>query len=282
MVLYKLCDALSQSLIRPFLVQKGYGDFDVGVATLSIGTAALLLGTLLGGLLTQWRGLGPGLWISGMLQVGANFGYAAVAAVGVNRPLMYAAQALEMGTSGMATGAFGVLLLRLTQKRFSATQYALLSSLFSLPRILGGPVAGVLAASIGWRDFFLVTVVAGIPGLWMLQRFVPWGVREPEFHVAAARRGPPLAPGSVWARGLLGVAGGLAIGAAGVVAAAGLKETLAGRPFDWAAVLEALLAPAGVGDWVALAGIAALGLAAGLVTVAALLARRGIEAGPQA
>ena len=81
-----------------------------------------------------------------------------------NRPLMYAAQAFELGSSGLGHGAFGVLLLRLTQKRFSATQYALLSSLFTLPRMLAGPVAGVLADAIGWRDFFVLTVVFGVPG----------------------------------------------------------------------------------------------------------------------
>ena len=81
---------------------------------------------------------------------------------------MYAAQAFETGSSGLGTGAFGVLLLRLTQKRFSATQYALLSSLFAIPRVLAGPPAGVLADAIGWRDFFILTLLTGIPGLVML------------------------------------------------------------------------------------------------------------------
>ena len=134
----------------------------------------------------------------------SNLGYAAVAQVGVNRPLMYAAQAFELGTTGLGMGAFGVLLLRLTQKRFSATQYALLSSLFTLPRVLAGPVAGVAADAIGWRDFFILTVFTGIPGMWMLARFVPWGVREPEFDVVAPSWGPPLARKALLARALLG------------------------------------------------------------------------------
>ena len=109
---------------------------------------AILAGTFLGGLLTNTLGLGRALWIFGVIQTTAHLGYAAVAQVGVNRPLMYAAQAFEMAAGGMGTGAFSVLLLRLTQKRFSATQYALLSSLFSLPRILAGPVAGPLAGAV--------------------------------------------------------------------------------------------------------------------------------------
>ena len=84
-----------------------------------------------------------------------------MAQVGPNRPVMYAAQAFEHRSTGLGSGAFGVLLLRLTQKRFSATQYALLSSLFTLPRVLAGPVAGVMADAIGWRDFFILTVLTG-------------------------------------------------------------------------------------------------------------------------
>ena len=117
-----------------------------------------------------------------------------VAQVGPNRPVMYAAVAFELGSSGLGSGAFGVLLLRLTQKRFSATQFALLSSLFSIPRVLAGPPAGLLADALGWRDFFVFTVFTGVPGLVMLERFVPWSVREPEFHVAAPPRGAPLSP----------------------------------------------------------------------------------------
>ena len=93
---------------------------------------------------------------------------------------MYAATGFEMLTSGMGSGAFSVLLLRLTEKRFSATQYALLSSLFALPRVLAGPITGFAVGAVGWPAFYLAATVAGVPGLLMLGRFVPIGVREPE------------------------------------------------------------------------------------------------------
>jgi len=157
-VLYKLADNLAGALVRPFLVQVGFNDFDVGVATATIGLIATLAGTFLGGMLTTAFGLGHALWAFGALQILSNFGYVAVAAVGVYRPLMYAAMGFESLTTGMGTGAFSVLLLRMTQKRFSATQYALFSSLFALPRLLAGPVTGVMVDAIGWRDFFLFTM----------------------------------------------------------------------------------------------------------------------------
>jgi PAT family beta-lactamase induction signal transducer AmpG len=80
-------------------------------------------------------------------------------------------------------GAFGVLLFRLTEKRFSATQYALFSSLFALPRVVAGPITGYVVTAIGWPGFFIFTMVVAIPGLVMLRRFVPPGVREPDLDV---------------------------------------------------------------------------------------------------
>lgn len=277
-VLYKLSDNLTQALTRPFLVQVGFDDFDVGVAVATIGQAAAVGGTFLGGVLTQSLGLGRALWIFGLLQMFSNLGYAAVAHVGVNRPLMYAAQAFELGSTGLGSGAFGVLLLRLTQKRFSATQYALLSSLFTLPRILSGPVAGVAADAIGWRDFFVLTVLTGVPGMLMLARFVPWRVREPVFEVAAPSWGPPLSRAAVATRGLAGALLVLVLGALTLGALAALSGLRAGRPFDLASATWALVAPRTPGDWTTTAGLLILAAAGGLATAATLVARRGLAA----
>ena len=162
-LLYKLADNLAGALVRPFLVQVGFNDFDVGVATATIGLAATLLGTFLGGLLTTAMGLGHALWIFGLLQIVSNYGYVLIADAGPNRWLMYGAMGFESLTSGMGTGAFGVLLLRMTHVRFSTTQYALFTSIFALPRILAGPATGVMVDAVGWHDFFLFTLGVGIP-----------------------------------------------------------------------------------------------------------------------
>jgi PAT family beta-lactamase induction signal transducer AmpG len=276
-VLYKLSDNLTQALTRPFLVQAGFDDFDVGVATATIGQAAAILGTLVGGILTDRVGLGRALWIFGFLQLVSNLGYAAVAQVGPNRPLMYAAQAFELGSSGLGTGAFGVLMLRLTQKRFSATQFALLSSLFTLPRILSGPVAGVLADTIGWRDFFVLTVVFGIPGMAMLARFVPWGVRDVEFEVRAPARGTPVSRRGVLARGLAGALVALAAGVAAVGLVLGLSGLRAGKGFAAAMpALRAVLHPARLTDAMTAGSLVILAVLSGLATAAAVVARRGV------
>ena len=278
-VLYKLSDNLTQALTRPFLVEVGYNPFDVGVATATIGQAAAVGGTFLGALLTPRLGLGRSLWIFGFFQVFSNLGYAAVAHVGVNRPLMYGAQAFEHLSSGLGSGAFGVLLLRLTQKRFSATQFALLSSLFTLPRVLAGPPAGFLADAIGWRDFFVMTLLAGIPGMVMLARFVPWSVREPEFHVEAPPRGEPLAKGQLVARAVVGGLSCWLCALATMAGMAALASFRAGRGFELAAHLAALLAPRTLGGWLTAVGVLLAGVFGALATAAILVARRGLRTG---
>ncbi len=275
-VLYKLSDNLTQSLTGPFLVQVGFNDVDVGIARTTIGQAASIGGTLVGGVLTDRIGLGRSLWIFGFLQLVTNLGYAVVAQVGPNRPVMYAAQGLEHLASGLGSGAFGVLLLRLTQKRFSATQYALLSSLFSLPRVLAGPVTGVLAKAIGWRDFFVLTILFGIPGLVMLARFVPFRARDVEFEVLAPSRGEPLTRGGLAWRVALGALATLAVSLGGLVLAAGLSGIRAGRGFAAMPTLQSVVAPASVADWTTSLGLVVLAVLGGLATAATLVGRRGL------
>jgi PAT family beta-lactamase induction signal transducer AmpG len=189
-VLYKLADNLAGALIRPFLVDMGYSDTDRGVALASIGLAATLVGTFIGGVVTTLIGLGHSLWVFGLLQVLSNLGYVLLAGSPVNRLLMYGATGFETFTSGLGTGAFAVLLLRLTEKRFSATQYALLSSLFGLPRLFAGPACGFLVEAFGWKEFFWITIASGVPGLVLLSRFVPLGERDPRIGVDVDETAP--------------------------------------------------------------------------------------------
>jgi PAT family beta-lactamase induction signal transducer AmpG len=279
-VLFKLSDQLTQALTGPFLVQIGFGPADVGVGRSAIGIVATLAGTLLGGLLTNAVGLGRALWLTGFLQVVSNLGYALVAQVGPDRLVMYSAVAFELGTSGMGTGAFGVLLIRLTQKRFSATQYALLSSLFSIPRVLAGPPAGLLVDAMGWRDFFVFTILAGIPGMLMLWRFVPWGVTEPEFQVEAPKKGAPVTPAHVAARATVGGLLGIGLSALTLAVLDAMRTYRSKKVFDIGAHFLDVFTPSTLGDWLTLVGLVALALTVALTTAAYVVARRGIVPRP--
>jgi len=277
-VLYKLSDNLTQALTGPFLVQMGFSALDRGVAVGTIGLFAIIVGTILGGLLTQIVGLGPALWIGGFIQIFSNLGYAAVAHVGDNRPLMYGATGFEYFATGLGNGAFGVLLLRLTQKRFSATQYALLSSLFSLPRVLAGPPAALMADAIGWRDFFIFTLVTGVPGMLMLYRFVPWGVREPEFQVAEPTLRRPLSGPALVARSVVIGLAATALSVASALTLDAIRAHRAGKAFAWLEAAGRIIVPASAGDVTTLVAVLVIGALTGLATAAGLAARRAAAA----
>ena len=283
-VFYKFADNLAQALLRPFLVDMGYSADDRGVALATIGLFATLAGTFIGGIATTLMGLGRSLWIFGFLQIFSNIGYILVAQSEVNRPLMFGALGFETFTQGLGTGAFSVLLLRMTQKRFSATQYALFSSLFGIPRLLTGPIAGFTVDATGWITFFWISMVVGIPGLVLLARFVPWGVREPQFTVAAPTNKEPMSRRGLTVRGLAAAALALLFGAALLAIMAALK-TYREAPeagFDLAGPLLALLSPGELGDWLGLVGLLAFAGIVGLMTAAVVAARHGAAAALEA
>lgn len=272
--LYKLADNLASSLLRPFLVQVGFNDIDVGVATASIGLIATLSGTFLGGMLTTAMGLGHALWVFGALQILSNLGYVWITVAGVDRLVMYGAMGFESFTSGMGTGAFGVLLLRMTQKQFSATQYALFTSLFALPRIVAGPVTGVMVDAMGWLDFFLFTIVVGIPGLLMLHRFSPLGVREPQIEAIADMQPRARTRAELLRRALLGGAIGFVIGVLSVATLDAFKiQRATKQSFDLLAPLLKLFSPTLLGEWIALFGVTLFAVVLALATAATAAAR---------
>lgn len=274
-IFYKFADNLAQSLQRPFLDQMGYNAIDVGVALGTIGLAGTVLGTLFGGAITTTLGLGHSLWIFGLLQIFSNLGFVLVSQSGVDRFLMYGAMAFETLTTGLGMGAFGVLLLRMTQRRFSATQYALFSSLFSLPRLAAGPMTGFTVHAVGWTAFFWMTMLAGIPGLVLLARFVPPGTKDPTFTVESPRHREPLTQAALTARAVVGglLGAGLALLIMALLEA--LDEAGRGGIFDWTSSFLGLLRPESVAGWFEVAGAVVCGIVVGLLTAAVAAARHG-------
>jgi len=274
-VLYKIADQLTQALTRPFLIDMGYNADQRGVALGLITITTTIVGAVFGGWVTTLAGLGHALWIFGFLQLFSNVGYYVLSILGKPVPgALYAATGFELLTSGMGTGAFSVLLLRLTEKRFSATQYALFSSLFALPRVIAGPITGFAVAAIGWSSFFLTTLVIGVPGLLMLNRFAPFGVREPQFEheretVPVAAVSGLLRPGMTAAVGLAIVASLLSA----MLDAMDKVRTAPGTGFDITGAMWRLTHPANPGDWVQIVGIVTFAIVGGMF-IAATRVRR--------
>ncbi|HZV91926.1 MAG TPA: MFS transporter [Caldimonas sp.] len=191
-VLYKLGDAFAGSLLTPFLLQAmHYSTAEVGVVNKVIGLWLTIGGALLAGAVMMRLGLWRSLLAFGVLQMLGNLGFwwlavhgrgalpgvvippfdwgfvRLAAATPVDGGLLMAI-ASENITSGMGTAAFVAFLMSLCSRRYSATQFALLSALASIGRVWVGPLAGVLAQSIGWPSFFLVSTVAALPALILL------------------------------------------------------------------------------------------------------------------
>jgi MFS transporter, PAT family, beta-lactamase induction signal transducer AmpG len=172
-ILYKLGDAFAGSLTTAFLLRgPQFSLADVGWANKWLGAIATILGAIAGGALLARLRLYRALLLFGALQAITNLGYMLVAMAGKNYALMISAVAAENLCGGMGTAAFVALLIALCNRRFSATQYALLSALASLGRVYVGPVAGALVASYGWTWFFFLTFLIALPGVAML-----WWIR---------------------------------------------------------------------------------------------------------
>ncbi len=295
LVLYKFGENLATALTRPFLIQKCFVPEDVGIATATIGLTGLITGTFFGGASTERIGLTRCLWIFGFIQAVGFLGYVAIdqltpgapcagGAAGVVQPMdhrlvMYLAVLVENFCQGMATGAFGVMLLRMTQKQFSATQYALFSSIFAIGRIVPGPIAGFTADAVGWTPFYLLCTVASAPGLLLLQRFAPIGGREPALDALEAVAARPVTRVRL-------VLTSAAVAVAGFAAALGVSTLLAALKaargnarlgVDYAGALERILSPAQPSDWVRLGAFGVIGLVAGACAAAFLVARHGLR-----
>jgi len=168
-ILYKLGDAFAGSLTTAFLLRGAeFSLTEVGVANKWLGTGATILGALAGGALMARLGLFRSLLYFGILQALTNLGFMLLAMAGKSYLLMVIVIAAENLCGGMGTIAFVALLMAMCDRRFSATQYALLSALASLGRVYVGPAAGAIAESYGWTMFFLLTFVIALPGVLML------------------------------------------------------------------------------------------------------------------
>jgi len=175
--LFKLGEALAGIMTAPFYRALGFAREEVAAVSGVFGLLATLAGVTLGGVLVAGVGTGRALVVTGLGQMLSNLMYVALAEAGRSLPLLWAQVGIENATDGLADAAFVAYLSGLTSTAFTATQYALLSSLASLPLRTVGGLSGYLAEAMGWTRFFLLTTAAALPGLAimlvLLRRFPP-------------------------------------------------------------------------------------------------------------
>ncbi len=191
-VLYKLGDAFAGSLMTPFLLKSmAFSPAEFGVANKLIGLWLTIGGALLGGALMFKLGLWRSLMLFGVLQMLSNLGFWWLAVNGkgglpgllipaFDWGIVKLARATEVDggllmviavenlSGGMGTAAFVAFLMSLCNQRFTATQYALLSAFAAVGRVWVGPLAGVLAATIAWPRFFILSTLTALPALGLL------------------------------------------------------------------------------------------------------------------
>jgi PAT family beta-lactamase induction signal transducer AmpG len=179
-LIFKLGDASMGFMVKPFWVDAGFTATEIGLVSVNIGLGLSIAGGITGGWYTDRAGIFKALWVLGLFQALSNLGYAIAASLlpygaGASpelwhRAVLYAASAAESFTGGLGTAAFLAFLMAIVDKRHSATEYALLSSVFALSRSVAGWASGHGAEAMGYAPYFLLTFFLSFPAYALL----PW------------------------------------------------------------------------------------------------------------
>ena len=173
---YKIGDTMASAMTMPFYLEIGFTKTQIGAVVKIFGTWALIAGAITGGVIMLRLGISRSLWIFGVLQALSTACFAILARIGDHVGVLSGVIAFENISSGMGTAAFAAFMASITNKKFTATQYALLTSLMAFPRVLASAPTGFLAKYLGWEFFFIACTLIAIPGMLMLLKF---GSRHP-------------------------------------------------------------------------------------------------------
>lgn len=175
-LLYKVGDSMASNMTTPFILDIGYSKTDIATVAKTFGMGATIIGGLLGGTLMLRLNMKWSLVIFGILQAVSTLGFAALVSMPQGIPSLAAVIAFENLASGMGTAAYAAYMASLTNKQFTATQYALLSALMGVPRVILSSPTGWMAQAFGWEMFFIICTLVAVPGLLLL--FVVFGLEK--------------------------------------------------------------------------------------------------------
>ncbi len=178
-ILYKYSDSLAGSMTTPFLLKTGFTQQEIGVVLGGAGLIAIIGGSIVGGAIIARLGINKPMWIFAVIQALSNLTYYGLSLAGRNQRYMVFAIVIENFGLGLVSAALTAYMMTMCNKRFSATQFALLSSLMAASRDILVSPAGKIAQSFGWPSFFMITVFAGIPCLLLLPFIAPWRAEVP-------------------------------------------------------------------------------------------------------
>jgi PAT family beta-lactamase induction signal transducer AmpG len=173
-LIYKLGDTMADSMFNPLYLNLGYTKTQIGAIAKTFGLWCSIGGGTIGGLVLVRLGILRSLWIFGITQLISTFGFCVLSLSVPSGVLLGVVISFETLCTGAATSAFVAFISSLCNPAFTATQYALLSSLMSVPRTLLGSSSGYLAKHLGWFHYYVLCTLLHLPGLLLLTRAGAW------------------------------------------------------------------------------------------------------------
>lgn len=176
---YKLGDSMATALITPFYTDMGFSPTQIGTTAKIIGTSASITGALIGGIIMIKIGINRALWYFGFVQIVTILGFALLCGCRQNIYVLGLAVAGEYLGVGLGTASFTAFIARATNPAFTATQFALFTSIAALPRVLCNSFTGYMVETLGWFPFFCCCYVLAIPGMLLLFKVAPFSGDNP-------------------------------------------------------------------------------------------------------
>ena len=178
-LMYKIGDQMGSAMTTPFYLDLKFSMSQIGTVVKLFGFWATLTGGFVGGVLILRLGIYRSLWIFGIFQGLSTAGFSVLCLLGNNVSALAAVITFENISGGMGTSAYVAFMASITNKRFTATQYALLTGFMGIPRVVASSVTGYMAESFGWFNFFLFCALIAAPALFMMRKFAPPGSPAP-------------------------------------------------------------------------------------------------------
>jgi len=183
-LLYKIGDTMASAMTTPFYLDLGFSKTQIGAVVKLFGFWATVIGSLIGGVIMFRLEINRSLWVFGFLQAVSTAGFVVLARIGNNVNALAAVIGFENLSGGMGTAAYVAFMASITNKKFTATQYALLSSLMGVPRVVASAPTGYLAKHFGWESFFIACTLIAAPGMLLLLKVAPWHPKKTEYVVS--------------------------------------------------------------------------------------------------
>jgi MFS transporter, PAT family, beta-lactamase induction signal transducer AmpG len=171
---YKLGDSMATALATPFYMEMGFSKTEIGIIAKNVGLWASVIGGLLGGLWMISLGINRALWLFGVVQLLSILGFVWLTGTGPSLLALGLVIGFEALGVGLGTAAFIAFIARTTDPRYTATQFALFTSLAAVPRTFFNASTGYLVAQYGWSGFFWICAALAIPGMLLLFKVAPW------------------------------------------------------------------------------------------------------------